>query len=68
MAHKSFAVIGLGQFGRAVVHELVENKADVIAIDINEEAANEVGKELPTSFIADYTDEIALKDLGIISL
>ena len=65
MAHKSFAVIGLGQFGRAVVHELVENKADVIAIDINEEAANEVGKELPTTFIADSTDEKALKDLGI---
>lgn len=65
MAHKTFAVIGLGQFGRAVVHELVENKADVIAIDINEEATTEVGKELPTTFVADSTDEKALKEIGV---
>ena len=65
MAKKSFAVIGLGQFGRAVVHELIENKADVIAIDNNEEIANEVAKELPTTFVADSTDEKALRNLGI---
>ena len=65
MAHKSFAVIGLGQFGRAVVHELVDNKMDVIAIDVNEEVANEVGAELPTTFIADSTDEKALREIGI---
>jgi trk system potassium uptake protein TrkA len=33
MAKKSFAVIGLGQFGRAVVDELLDNGMDVIAID-----------------------------------
>ena len=37
MVKKSFAVIGLGQFGRAVVEELVANSADVIAIDNDEE-------------------------------
>lgn len=65
MAHKSFAVIGLGQFGRSVVKELVDNGMDVIAIDINEEAANEVAQELPTTFVADSTDEKALKELGV---
>lgn len=65
MAHKSFAVIGLGQFGRAVVHELVDNKMDVIALDINEEVANEVGMELPTTFVADSTDEKALREIGV---
>lgn len=65
MAHKSFAVIGLGQFGQAVVHELIENKMDVIAIDNNEEVAKIVGQELPTTFVADSTDEKALKEIGV---
>lgn len=65
MAHKSFAVIGLGQFGRSIVKELADNGMDVIAIDSNEEVAKEVANELPTTFIADSTDERALKELGI---
>ena len=65
MAKKSFAVIGLGQFGRAVVDELLENGMDVIAIDNNPDAINKVAKYLPTSFVADCTDEEALKELGI---
>ena len=65
MAHKSFAVIGLGQFGRSVVKELADNGMDVIAIDNNEDVAKEVAAELPTTFIADSTDEKALKELGI---
>ena len=65
MAKKSFAVIGLGQFGRAVVDELLENGMDVIAIDNDQEAINKVAKKLPTSFVADSTDEEALKELGL---
>lgn len=65
MKSKSFAVIGLGQFGQAVVKELVENGADVIAIDSNEAVCKEVGAELPTTFVADSTDEKALQELGI---
>ena len=57
MAHKSFAVIGLGQFGRSVVKELADNGMDVIAIDNDEETAKTVAAELPTTFIADSTDE-----------
>ena len=53
MAHKSFAVIGLGQFGRSVVKELADNGMDVIAIDNNEQIAKEVAVDLPTTFIAD---------------
>ena len=65
MAHKSFAVIGLGQFGRSVVKELADNGMDVIAIDNNEQVAKQVAVDLPTTFIADSTDEKALKELGI---
>lgn len=65
MSKKSFAVIGLGQFGRAVVDELIDNGTDVIAIDNNEEIVNKVATNLPTAFIADSTNEEALKELGV---
>ena len=65
MAKKSFAVIGLGQFGRSIVEELVDNGRDVIAIDSDVEAVKRMAGILSTCFIADSTDEIALKDLGI---
>ena len=65
MAHKSFAVIGLGQFGRSVVKELADNGMDVIAIDKDEETAKQVAADLSTTFIADSTDEKALRELGI---
>ena len=65
MAKKSFAVIGLGQFGRAVLEELIENGMDVIAIDNDADAVARVSKILPTCFVADSTNEISLKELGI---
>ena len=65
MAKKSVAVIGLGQFGQAVVEELVNNSADVIAIDNDPESVQKVAQYLPTVFIADSTNEQALKELGI---
>ena len=65
MAKKSFAVIGLGQFGRSIVEELVENGRDVIAIDSDKEAVARLSGILSTCFIADSTDEVALKELGI---
>ena len=65
MAKKSFAVIGLGQFGISIVEELVGNGADVIAIDSDEEAVKRISSLLPTVAVANSTDEEALKDLGI---
>ena len=65
MNKKSFAVIGLGQFGRAILEELVDNGMDVIAIDTNEEIVKRESAIVPTVFVADSTDEVALKELGI---
>ena len=65
MAKKSFAVIGLGQFGISVVEELVGNGMDVIAIDSDEEAVKKVSSILPTVAVANSTDEESLKELGI---
>lgn len=69
MAKKiSVAVLGLGQFGRAIVEELVNNGMDVIAIDTDEEAVRKIAPLLPTAFIADSTNDDALKELGIDSV
>ena len=65
MAKKSFAVIGLGQLGTAVVEELVDNGMDVIAIDQDEENVKNIAPILETAFVADSTDEKALKNLGV---
>ena len=65
MAKKSFAVIGLGQFGISIVEELVGNGMDVIAIDSDEEAVKKISGILPTVAVANSTDEEALKELGI---
>lgn len=65
MAKKSFAVIGLGQFGISIVEELVGNGMDVIAIDSDEEAVKKISGLLPTVAVANSTDDEALKDLGI---
>lgn len=65
MAKKSYAVIGLGQFGTAVLEQLIENGADVIAIDNSEEAVKKVSNKLTTAFIADSTEEGVLKNLGV---
>lgn len=65
MAKKSYAVIGLGQFGTALVEELIDKGADVIAIDNNEESVKKIADILPTAFIADSTDEAAMRHLGI---
>ena len=65
MAKKSFAVIGLGQFGISIVEELVDNGMDVIAIDSSEEAVKRISARLPTVAVANATDDEALKELGI---
>ena len=65
MAKKSFAVIGLGQFGISIVEELVDNGMDVIAIDSSEEAVKRISALLPTVAVANATDDEALKELGI---
>lgn len=65
MAKKLIAVIGLGQFGRAIVEEFVENGMDVLAIDNDEASVKKVATFLPTVFVADSTNEKALIELGI---
>lgn len=60
-----FAVIGLGQFGRAVALRLVEQGEAVLAIDMDPERAKGVEEIVDAVVIADATDEGVLAELGL---
>jgi len=63
--NQSYAVFGLGRYGRAVAKELVDDGAEVLAIDIDEEVVNAAIAELPYCKCADITDADVIKQLGI---
>ena len=62
---QSYAVFGLGRYGRAVARELVENGIEVIAVDMNEDIVNVAISEIPFCKCADVTDPEVIKQLGI---
>lgn len=62
---KSYAVFGLGRYGKAVAKELVANGAEVMAVDIDEDIVNDAIDEIPFCKCADVTDPEVIKRLGI---
>ena len=62
---KTYAVFGLGRYGFAVAKELVENGAEVIAVDLDEAVVNAAAGDLPICKCADITDMEAVVQLGI---
>lgn len=62
---KEFVVIGLGRFGGSIVRELIEQGADVMAIDSSSERVEEFASIATEAIIADTTDEVVLKSLGL---
>ncbi|QWB99349.1 TrkA family potassium uptake protein [Mycoplasmatota bacterium] len=65
MAKQSFAVIGLGRFGRALVEELIKLEAEVLVIDKDYEKIEKVAKALTNTVCLDSTDVEALREVGI---
>lgn len=65
MAKPSFAVIGLGRFGRALVEELIKLEAEVLVIDKDYEKIERVAKALTNTVCLDATDIDALREVGI---
>ena len=65
MKKNTYAVFGLGRYGIAVARELVDNGAEVIAIDDNQDIVNEAAAFLPICKCADITDAEVLSRLGI---
>lgn len=66
--HKSYAVFGLGRYGLAVAKELVENGAEVLAVDLDEELVNAAIAEIPYCKCADITEAEVIKQLGIANI
>lgn len=66
MANKRiYAVFGLSSYGWAVAKELVDNGAEVLAVDNDAELINAAITEIPFCKCADVTDPEVIKQLGI---
>lgn len=65
MINKTYAVFGLGRYGRSVAAEIAKSGAEVIAVDIDEEAVNDAMVDIPICKCADAADENVLRQLGI---
>jgi trk system potassium uptake protein TrkA len=65
MTRRSFAVIGLGRFGSAMAHTLMELGQDVIGVDSDEDRVRQLAEVVSQAAQIDATDLRALKELGI---
>lgn len=65
MKDKSFAVIGLGQFGITLAQALAESNCDVLAIDENGEKIQEVADKVTYAVKADVREPGVLESLGV---
>lgn len=63
--NKTYAVLGLGRYGKAVAEELVNNGAEVLAVDIDQNNVNNAIETIPVCKCADITEPEAIKRLGI---
>ena len=63
--NKSYAVFGLGRYGRTVAAELVRHGAQVLAVDSRESVVNAAIEDIPLCKCADVTDAAVIKQLGI---
>ena len=62
---KNYAVFGLGRYGRAVVKELLNNGAEVLAVDRDRKIVDELVGEIPICKCADITEPGVIEQLGI---
>lgn len=60
-----YAIIGLGRFGSSVGRELVKLGYEVLGIDRDVQAVDEMSNFLTHAVVADSTDEEVLKSIGI---
>ena len=62
---KSFLVIGMGRFGRALAKRLMELKNEVMIVDQNEAIIRELAPHFTNAQIADCTNPDVLRTLGV---
>ena len=63
--NRTYAILGLGRYGRSVAEELVRNGAEVLAVDSNEEYVKDASTTIPVCKCADITDPEVIAQLGI---
>ena len=66
--HGTYAVLGLGRYGRAVAKELVNMGAEVLAVDAHEDIVNRAAVDIPFCKCSDITDTEVFSQLGIGSM
>ena len=62
---QTYAVFGLGRYGRAVSKELIKNGVEVLAVDKDENKVHAAIADIPYCKCANVTDIEVLKQLGI---
>lgn len=62
---KQFAVIGLGRFGMALCEELMEQGAQVLALDINEHSVKAAAEIVSHAIVADCSNEETVAELKL---
>ncbi len=63
--NKTYAVFGLGRYGRTVAKTLSDSGAEVLAVDTDEEKVNEVAPDVAVAKCANITDPEVLRQLGV---
>lgn len=62
---KSILIIGLGRFGRHMAQKFIENGHEVMAIDSDEERADDAVGDIQQILIGDATEERFMETLGV---
>lgn len=65
MAKPQFLIIGLGRFGLSLALTLEELGGEVLGIDSNEDAVDDVASRITHSMIADCTEEHVIREVGV---
>ncbi len=65
---KQVAVLGLGDFGAALVRQLTKNKVSVLAVDISRTRIEALKDEVDHVIIADMTHAAALEKMGLLAM
>ena len=66
--NKTYAIFGLGRYGRSVAYTLYSNGADVLAIDLDPAVVSEAIKDIPVCKCGDVTNPDVLEQIGINSI
>lgn len=62
---KSYAVFGLGEFGRSVATELMVGGADVMVLDIDEDRVSDMADDVTLALQIDATETRSFEGLGL---